>query len=94
MDVTQYKRERSNLKREMSHYRDFLDFLNKKAMARNNQDMDLMKGYYLPVFIFNDVPAHSSIFMVCYCGTVNLLHCFPRIMALGSGSLYTSSLLL
>lgn len=94
MDVTQYKRERSNLKREMSHYRDFVDFLNKKAMARNNQDMDLTKGYYFTVFIFNVVPADSSIFMLSYRGTMNLLCCFPRIMALGSGALYISSLLL
>lgn len=71
MDATQYKRERSNLKREMSHYRDFLDFLNKKAMARDNQDMDLMKGYYFTVFIFNVVPADSSIFMLSYCGAAS-----------------------
>lgn len=94
MDVTQYQRERSKLNRETSHYRDLLDFLNKKAMARNNQDMDLVKGYYFTVSVFNNVPADSSIFMLSYCGTMNLLCCFPRMMALGSGSVYISSLLL
>lgn len=44
MNVTQYIKERSNLEREMSHY--FVAFLDMKAIACNNQDIDHRKGNY------------------------------------------------
>lgn len=46
MDVTQYIKERSNLEGEMSHYHYFVVFLDMKAIARNNQDIDHRKGNY------------------------------------------------
>ncbi|XP_078110775.1 outer dynein arm-docking complex subunit 1-like [Sander vitreus] len=42
-DVAQYIKERSNLKRGMSHYCKFEVFLGIKAIARNNQDTDHKK---------------------------------------------------
>lgn len=43
-DLTQYIKKRNNLEREMSYHCYFVAFLDMKAIARNNQDIDHREG--------------------------------------------------